>query len=120
MKVILLVDDELLLLKALAFDFQRRGFEAVTASNGAEAWEKLQVKTVDLIISDLNMPELDGKGLLVKTKALFPHMPFILFMTGSAILNEEEAKQLGCSEVLSKPFEREHLFKTVERLLAGS
>ncbi|NBT58678.1 response regulator, partial [bacterium] len=51
MKVILLVDDELLLLKALAFDFQRRGFEVMTASNGAEAWEKLQVKTVDLIIS---------------------------------------------------------------------
>jgi len=118
LRVILLVDDEPLLLKALAFDFQRRGFEVVTASNGAEAWEKLQTKTVDLIISDLNMPELDGKSLLMKTKELFPQMPFILFITGNLILNEEEAKQLGCSEVFSKPFSREHLFKTVERLLA--
>lgn len=120
MKVILLVDDEPLLLSALEFDFKRRGFKVLTASDGLEALDKLQAERVDLVISDMNMPQMDGKNLLIKTKKLFPHIPFILFITGNMILEKDEALRLGCDEVFSKPFDRATLFKTVESLVGQS
>lgn len=117
MKKVLIVDDEPAVLFALseALADRRRGTKVATAANGHEAVAILESEKVDLVVTDLRMPEMDGFELLAWLRRSFPHLPVVV-MTG---FHAETASRLddGALEVLEKPFDVAELKRRVAEML---
>ncbi|MCK8046979.1 response regulator transcription factor [Shewanella sp. 1CM18E] len=114
MKHVLLVDDDLVFQSALTPVLEREGFIVTVANNGVEALDKLKSTTQDLILLDLNMPELSGIELL---KLRVDKTPVIVI---SALDAEEErikVYELGADDFLSKPFSYRELTVRIHALL---
>lgn len=117
MPTILLVDDNELLLQACALMLEMEGFHVVVASNGAEALVLVRSVRPAIVVTDLNMPVLDGEDLCraIRADILITTTPVIV-CTASAWL-----APLGlCDGVLRKPVHRDMLLKMIESLLANS
>ena len=67
-KRVLLCDDEIHILRAADFKIRRGGYDVRTAGDGEEAWEMIQAETPDIVISDCQMPRLDGLGLVARMR----------------------------------------------------
>lgn len=119
MKKVLIVDDEPAVLFALseALADRRRGVKVATAANGHEAVAILESERVDLVVTDLRMPQMDGFELLAWLRRGFPHLP-VMVMTG---FRAETAARLDDGlEVLEKPFDVGDLKRKVSDLLRQS
>jgi putative nucleotidyltransferase with HDIG domain len=116
---ILVVDDNEYFREALKISLVKRNHEVTLAPNGKAACEILLLEKFDVILSDIQMPQMDGVQLLQWTKTNSP-VPFIL-MTGFAnVMKTKTAVELGAQEFLSKPFRNEDLHSVVEKLVAPS
>jgi CheY-like chemotaxis protein len=96
-----------------------RGYRCISASNGLEALNILDQENVDLILTDLSMPVLDGYRTtqLIRERPAMAHVP-IVAVTAYALNDENEAAmQIGCNEYLTKPFKPRQLLEIVDRLL---
>ena len=96
-----------------------RGYRCLSASNGREALDMLDREAVDLILTDLSMPVLDGYRTteLIRERPAMAHVP-IVAVTAYALNDENEAAlRIGCNEYLTKPFKPRQLLEVVERLL---
>lgn len=111
---ILVVDDDLGLRGAIAFDLQRKGYHVFQAANGREAFEIVKANQVDIVLSDVRMPGGDGVELLDKIKAHNPDIPVVMFITGFADIGLDTAYDKGADAVFSKPFDRKALFAAIE------
>jgi CheY-like chemotaxis protein/Tfp pilus assembly protein PilZ len=114
---ILVVDDEEALRKAIAFDFKRKGYKVLEAGSGNQAFEIVRKTPVDLILTDIRMPDGDGVSLLKRTKEADHATPIVMFITGFADLSLEDAYDQGADAVFSKPFERKALMDAVAHAL---
>lgn len=110
---ILVVDDEEFLRQAIGFDYEMRGFTVLLAANGREGFEIASREKVDLILSDVRMPNGDGLELLDRVKALNPNIP-VIFISGYADLTLEEAYERGVEAIFPKPFDRKALAAAVD------
>jgi sigma-B regulation protein RsbU (phosphoserine phosphatase) len=114
-KKIMIIDDEEQLRKLLSRILMSSGYDVATASNGKEALEKLETISVDLIMLDMNMPEIDGLSFLRKVKeSNITHVPVLMI---SAEANTEmivECYKLGAYDFIRKPEQREVMLKRVE------
>ncbi|HEX5716544.1 MAG TPA: response regulator [Thermoanaerobaculia bacterium] len=119
MKKVLIVDDEPAVLFALseALADRRRGVKVATAANGEEAVAILESEKVDLVVTDLRMPEMDGFELLAWLRRRFPHLPVIVMTAFGA---ETVARLDGSPEVLEKPFDVGELKRKVADLMRQS
>lgn len=115
---ILIVDDEPDLLDILKFALEGEGFRTITAARVGEALAVLRRTQVDLVLTDVRMPEGDGLQILVEAKRLNPQTAVIL-MTGFADVGPTEAVAQGAAKLLLKPFEHSQLIATVRSLLGG-
>lgn len=111
---ILIVDDESEICASLSSMLEWRGFEVATAANGLRAIEILKEKTFDIIMSDINMPTMDGVELLKHVVTAYPTVPVVL-MTGYADYNEEDLLRIGAKTVLHKPFNSKTLVETLSK-----
>ena len=96
-----------------------RGYRCISASNGLEALNVLDEEIVDLVLTDLSMPVLDGYRTtqLIRERPSMAHVP-IVAVTAYALNDENEAAmQIGCNEYLTKPFKPRQLLEVVDRLL---
>lgn len=96
-----------------------RGYRCISASNGQEALNILDRENVDLILTDLSMPVLDGYRTtqLIRERPALVNVP-IVAVTAYALNDENEAAmQIGCNEYLTKPFKPRQLLEVVDRLL---
>ena len=96
-----------------------RGYRCISASNGQEALNMLDREQVDLILTDLSMPVLDGYQTtqLIRARPTMANVP-IVAVTAYALHDENEAAmQIGCDEYLTKPFKPRQLLEVVDRLL---
>jgi CheY-like chemotaxis protein len=96
-----------------------RGYRCISASNGQEALNLLDSEYVDLILTDLSMPVLDGYRTtqLIRERPAMANVP-IVAVTAYALNDENEAAmQIGCNEYLTKPFKPRQLLEVVDRLL---
>jgi CheY-like chemotaxis protein len=96
-----------------------RGYRCLSASNGREALNILDRERVDLILTDLSMPVLDGYQTtqLIRARPGLENVP-IVAVTAFALADEgEAARQIGCTEYLTKPFKPRQLLEVVDRLL---
>src|SRR5262245_34441935 len=120
MATILVVDDYSTSQRLLGFILRQNNHTVVTAIDGLGALKKLAEITVDLVITDLSMPEMDGLTLLQELRAdpQFQQLPVII-LTGSAYEQDNaRAKAAGATSFLTKPVESEELIAMVNRLLA--
>jgi DNA-binding NtrC family response regulator len=123
MAIVLVVDDEEALLKVLVRFLTGLGHKVISASNGADALPLLEDGGADVIITDMNLPEMDGIEILRAMSERGIKMPVIAMSGGGAFdksLLLGSAGLLGAVETLEKPFELDELRLTVERVLASS
>lgn len=115
---ILVVDDEPLLRDLFAEWFAGVAGAIFTAENGARALDRLNTNKIDLIITDIRMPVLDGIGLLKKVKERGLHTPSVIFISGFTDVDAREAYELGAEALLGKPVEYHDLIDAAKRTLA--
>ena len=117
---LLVVDDEEILRNLIVFDFERKGFNVLSAENGIQAFELVKANKIDLVISDLRMPEGDGMRLLDNIQESGRAIPSVIFITGFADVTEAECLAKGAKKVFSKPFDRKVLMSSVLEVLGLS
>jgi DNA-binding NtrC family response regulator len=116
-KTILVVDNGETMRETLLKILQREGYSVLTAKDGQAALEVLQENKVNLIISDVCMPRMDGNKLLKQAKAVLPDVEIIL-MTGHGKMEMGlEALKEGAFDFIQKPFTKWALNKTVKQAL---
>jgi CheY-like chemotaxis protein len=108
---ILLVDDEPALLRLMARALKAAGIETLSARSGREALGLLRTQSLDAMITDIGMPELDGMTLLRATRQVAPELPVIVITGDTTEATAERAGQLGAVALLLKPL---HLGELVE------
>ncbi len=111
---ILVVDDEELIRWSLGKTFESAGYSADLVINGREALNKLSVTTYDIVIIDLNMPEVNGVEMLAQMKEMGIFPPVIVI---SAYLTENKIKDILCNNTfrcISKPFQVEDVLSVVK------
>jgi two-component system OmpR family response regulator len=110
---ILVVDDEADFRNLLASTLRRRGYEIFSAATGNQALDFIQTHPIDMVISDIRMPDGDGLTLLAGTKALHPEMPVVLLVTGFDEMTFEDASLSGAEALFGKPLDIKSLGETI-------
>ncbi|KHS94953.1 response regulator GlrR [Pectobacterium brasiliense] len=117
---LLLVDDDPSLLKLLGMRLTSEGFSVMTAESGQEALRLLTRETFDLVISDLRMDEMDGMALFAEIQRYQPGMPVIILTAHGSIPDAVAATQQGVFSFLTKPVDRDALYKAIDEALVLS
>ncbi len=118
METILVVDDEKNYLLVLSAVLEDEGYEVLTAQGGHEALEIQKSSDLDLILSDMKMPAMDGIELLENIKALDPDLPMIMMTAHGTIDKAVEAMQKGAYSYILKPFDNERLTLYVKKAVS--
>jgi two-component system chemotaxis response regulator CheY len=119
-KSILIVDDSLSLRSTLAIALRSGGYEVTEAVDGKDALTKLDGRKFNLIISDVNMPNLDGLGFVKAAKQLpaYKFTPILMLTTEGDEAKKAEGKAAGVKAWIVKPFQPPTLLDAVSKLIA--
>lgn len=117
MNQILIVDDEQSMLDFLTLMLQKEGYDIITANDGAKAKELIKKEKLDLIISDIKMPDIDGIELLKFIKEVNPEATVILITAYASTKTAIQALKLGAYDYISKPFDIDELKIIIEKAL---
>ncbi len=118
METILIVDDEKNYPRILSAVLQEEGYETLTAQSGKEALGKLCDSDVDLVLTDMKMPSMDGIELLEKIKEIDPELPVIMMTAYGTVEKAVEAMQKGAYNYILKPFDNDSLVLFVKKAVA--
>ena len=116
-KTILVVDDDESLRRVVEYNLGEEGYRVVTAADGAAGLRAFQEASVDLVVTDVRMPDMDGLELLTRIKAMQPDMPVVVLTAHGTIDSAVEAMRLGAFDYLTKPFNRDQLKAAVRKAL---
>lgn len=121
-KKILIVDDSESVRMIARIALREQGYDVVEANNGVEALKQLDAERVNLVISDVNMPEMDGITLLKQIKASARHkfMPIIMLTTEAGQDKKDEGRAAGAKAWITKPFQPDVLIAAVSKLMPAS
>ena len=117
-KTILLVDDDASLRRVLAHHLSEAGYRVLTAADGKTGLELFTEEQVDMVITDIQMPELSGLELLRRISVMSPDAMVLVITAYGSIETAVEAMKLGAYDYITKPFNREELLITVSKGLA--
>ena len=120
MASLLIADDEKNIRSGLELAFEDEGYTVVTAADGKEAWEKLQKNAIDLVITDLRMPEMDGYELLKRISAAYPTLPVIVLTGHGTIETAVETMRDGAVDFFTKPVDIDKLSLVVKKTISAS
>lgn len=120
MAKILIVDDEQRMRHLLSILLQKKGYEVEQAGDGMQALTMLTESPFDLVITDIKMPLLDGRGLLRQIKKRDLGCPVVFITAYGSVDLAVEAMRDGVLDFITKPFEKERIVLTVERILGMS
>ena len=115
----MIVDDEEDLRDVIAFDIEDAGFKILTASSGNKAIELLAKHKVDIIVSDIRMPDGDGVSLLNSIRKTEPNLPVVFFVSAFADISESSAKNLGAKALLKKPINPDELISQLKASISN-
>lgn len=116
---VLIVDDDSSILEVLEARLTAAGFSTHKAGSGPEALKILKKKQVDIVVSDIKMPEMSGMELLEKTRTIYPQLPIIFLTAYGTIPDAVEAVKSGAVDYLTKPFDGKELVAKIEDVLAN-
>lgn len=117
---LLLVDDDPGLLKLLGMRLASEGYRVDTAESGQQGLRVLAKERIDLVISDLRMDEMDGMQLFSEIQKVQPGMPVIILTAHGSIPDAVSATQQGVFSFLTKPVDKDALYKAIDEALARS
>jgi two-component system chemotaxis response regulator CheY len=119
-KTFLIVDDSASMRQLISSTIQSVGHTVLSAENGRDAIEKLGDTTVDIVITDLNMPEMDGIELIKKLRSTAAHkfIPIVMLTTEAQAEKKQEGKQAGASGWIVKPFSPTQLLDVIRKFVA--
>ena len=119
MATILTVDDTASMRQMISFTLNSAGHEVIQASDGDEALKIIQGKKVDLVIADVNMPNMDGITLVkyLRKLAEFKFTPILMLTTESQENKRQQGKTAGATGWIVKPFNPEQLLNVVKKVL---
>ncbi|MEE2731445.1 MAG: response regulator [Pseudomonadota bacterium] len=119
MTKILAVDDSASMRQMVSFTLQGAGYEVVEACDGQDAFNKAKLGGVDLVLSDVNMPVMDGITLIKNLRTLpnYKFTPILMLTTESAADKKSEGKAAGATGWIVKPFNPDQLLNTIKKVL---
>jgi CheY-like chemotaxis protein len=113
---VLVAEDDRVMSDVIRFNLERAGYGVTVARNGTEAWGLLQSRQFDLLVTDYQMPGMNGEELCRAVRTQFPDMPLpVIFLSARGLeLNVTQMKEeLGIETLLFKPFSPRELIETV-------
>jgi two-component system chemotaxis response regulator CheY len=118
-KRVLAVDDSLTIRQLMRMTLSRAGYEVIEAEDGAKGLQKASSETFDLVLSDINMPNMTGIEMLRSLRKLekYKFTPIVLVTTESQPEKKAEGKAAGATGWIVKPFEPEQLLAVVTKVL---
>jgi len=119
-KTVLIVDDSVSMRQMVSFTLKGAGFEVVEAGDGREAVTKLNGGAKpQLVITDLNMPNMDGIGLIKAIRGMASHKftPILMLTTESADGKKKEGQSAGATGWIVKPFNPDQMLATIKKVL---
>ena len=119
MTEVLVVDDSVSMRQMVVFTLKEAGYTTIEAADGQEALEAAQKKAVQVVISDVNMPVMDGITLISKLRELpsYKFTPILMLTTESAADKKAAGKAAGATGWLVKPFNPEKLLATIKKVM---
>ena len=118
-KIILAVDDSASIRQMVAFTLKSAGYEVIEAVDGMDGLEKAKAKGVNLILTDQNMPRMDGLTLIKGLRALpqYKTVPILMLTTESSDAMKAQGKAAGATGWLVKPFDPQKLIEVVKKVI---
>lgn len=118
-KTALVVDDSTSIRQMVSFTLTSAGFNVIEGSNGQEALQNVAGKSVELVITDLNMPVMDGMTLIrsLREQPQYKFTPILMLTTESQESKKQEGKAAGATGWIVKPFEPEKLLQVVGKVV---
>jgi Response regulator containing a CheY-like receiver domain and a GGDEF domain len=118
-KQILIADDSQSIREILAFSLERAGYSVLVASDGLEAYNLLDGRAVDLLLTDYHMPNVNGLELITKVRMLdaYKYLPILVLTTEKQTEFINEAREAGATGWLLKPFSTEKLLQTLRKVI---
>ncbi len=118
-KTFLIVDDSASMRQLVAFTIKDAGFDVLLAENGKDALDKLDRAPVDMVITDLNMPEMDGITLIreLRGRSSYKFVPIVMLTTESQEVKKQEGRAAGASGWIVKPFSPSKLMDVVRKFV---
>jgi len=119
MSKILTADDSASMRQMVSFTLKGAGYDVVEAVDGKDAFDKAKTEAADLVITDVNMPNLDGISLVKQLRSLpnYKYTPILLLTTESGADKKSEGRAVGATGWLVKPFNPDQLLATVKKVL---
>ncbi|PWC55645.1 response regulator [Azospirillum sp. TSO22-1] len=120
---VLVAEDEALAAIAIEDFLSRKGYRVTLAGDGQEAVERLRDDPADIVITDLRMPRLDGRGLIRELRGMSPTLPVIVMTGYLTAESADDALTNGAwrpLEILRKPVSPQAILDTLERMLNGA
>ena len=111
---ILIVDDELLIRDLLYDFFDGQGWQTLVAENGQKALDILGAKDIDLVLTDIRMPEMDGLVLSEEMRESYPEIPVVLMTAYPSVESAVTALRNKVADYITKPFNINKLYKIVK------
>ena len=118
---VLVVDDEVNIVRLIQVNLERQGYQVETANNGAQALAKIRESRPDLLVSDVMMPEMDGLELLstIRRDPVLNDLPVIMLTAKAQDANVMEGYTRGADMYLTKPFNPAELIAFAKRILSS-
>jgi len=118
-RLIMTADDSASVRQMVSFTIKQNGYEVIEAVDGQDALAKLSTQKVDMLLTDLNMPNLDGIGLIkgVRGSSLNKFIPIVMLTTESQDGKKAEGKAAGASGWIVKPFKPDQLAAVIKKLM---
>ncbi len=119
MASVLAVDDSASMRQMVAFTLKGAGYTVVEAVDGVDALNKAKMQKIDCVVTDVNMPNMDGITLIKELRALpnYKFIPMLMLTTESGMDKKQQGKAAGATGWIVKPFNPEQLLKTIKKVL---
>lgn len=117
-KTVLAIDDSRTMREMVAFTLKEAGYDVIEAEDGKVALSVIETKRVDVIITDLNMPNLDGIGFIRAARAIpnYKFTPILMLTTEADATKKQDGKSAGATGWIVKPFNPEKLIEVVKKV----
>jgi len=118
-RTVLIVDDSASIREMVAYTLREAGFAVIEGIHGADALQKLGDRRADLIITDLNMPVMDGLTFIrhLRSRAISKYTPVLMLTTESQLEKKQQGKAAGATGWIVKPFHPGKLLEVIARVL---
>ena len=118
-KTILAIDDSASIRQMVAFTLKSSGYEVVEAVDGMDGLDKAKSKSFNLILTDQNMPRMDGLTLIKNLRAMpqYKTVPILMLTTESSDVMKQQGRAVGATGWLVKPFDPQKLIEVVKKVI---